>query len=230
MLRKMLIISIFIVSMIGLSNPALATTPSYPLDGTYWQIDGKVTIKLNFPNLVSITLALPKLATLATLGSPEVFVFNGDGTFTGSLLDLGSSMELDIPPLTWDQTGNNFTVDIADFAAALLDSLNASGLTVTQTKPPVFSGKVASNGSSISAKLTIGYNISVDLGTGGPPMSAGTLSVTGSFKGTPAEATLLSLSKATIGQPSKWSIIKNILLDIKAQIPRKGVPQKSRVR
>lgn len=243
MLKRMIIISIFIVSMIGLSNPASATTPSFLLDETTWQVGGNFTTSIKFPNLVELTLKMPKLETFwSTFSIGEVFYFAGDGTFEDLILAflplLAGDAEVPLP--TWTQTGSNFTVDITELSIALAEGLQGmlgdlATVNGTPSKPPTFSGKVGSNGSSISGKVAISYDLSIQLGDGSP--INGTLSVTMSFKGTympPEEAIAMKSSLRSKTQKAKSSemlwTMKHIFSEIASVIPRKAVPQKSRVR
>jgi hypothetical protein len=222
MLKKMMVTLLFIVLMIGFSYPALATAPSFPLGNTGWMIGGNIKATINFPNLVSLSLALPNLGYLWTqFGIGEAFQFNGDGTFEDLILLLIPSLvpNTTVPLPTWTQNGSNFTVDLTDLSLALGTALqNSLGGLATVDSTPVtssFTGKVASNGTSISGKVNIAYKISIDIGTATP--ITGTLSVTMSYKGSPAtqaqvQAVESELYKAQSGKSSEvLSAIKEVL-------------------
>ncbi len=243
MLKKMMVTFLFIISMIGFSNPARAAAPSFPLDETTWKVGGNFTTSIKFPNFVELTVKMPKLETFwSTFGIGEVFYFAEDGTFQDLILALLPLLagDTEVPLPTWTQTGSNFTVDITELSTVLAEGLQGmlgdlATVDGTPSKPPVFSGKVASNGSSISGKVAISYNLSIQLGDGSP--LNGTLSVTMSFKGTyvpPEEAAAMKSSlqsKTRNGKPIEMlRSIKLAISDIISLIPRKGVPQKSRVK
>ncbi|MBI2357998.1 MAG: hypothetical protein HYV04_03670, partial [Deltaproteobacteria bacterium] len=90
--KEVTVISLLLLSLMGASKFAYGAPSSYLLGDTAWLIDGNVKATLDSPNLVKLSTTLPKLATFATLGVPEIFVFHGDGTFEGTA--------------TWTQSGN----------------------------------------------------------------------------------------------------------------------------
>ena len=224
MFKKMLIISLLSLSIFTFSNLTWATSV-VSLDDTVWLIDGNFKTTINFPNYMSLTVTLPKLANFQQFGVSEIFFFDGNGDFEDTLLLLGGEQGLTVPLPTWNQKGLNFTVDITEIADAIAESLGdyVSG---EPSKPPVFSGKIASNGLSISGKFTLNYKISIGAETESP--INGTLSITFTFKGKPEpDSGSLSLSKAKNGMASRLPVIKNIISDIKSLIPRKGgLPKK----
>jgi len=242
MLKRMIVVSIFVASIVGLSYPASAAAPAFSLNETVWQIDGNVKTAINFPNIVSLSLTLPKLGNLwTTVGIGEVFYFVGDKTFQDLILLFLPLLAqgVEVPPPTWTQDGSNFTVNITELSLALATALQSSlGDLATVDGDPTkssFAGKVASNGKSINGKVDIAYNLSIAMGSGKPPIT-GTFSIKMSFKGAPTpEQALLSvrsaLSKAQSDKGSEVaSAMRQILSDIKLLIPPKGTVQKPRVK
>ena len=218
--------------------------PPNALDETVWKISGSFTAAIKFPNYVELSVKLPKLETFwNTLGMGEAFSFNGDGTFEDLMLSFLPMLagDVKVPMPTWEQNGSNFTIDVTGFSLALADALqNALGNIATiggaPSKTPTFSGKVDSKGASISGKLAISYDISIELGEQGLTPMDGTLSLTMTFKGTrltsgtasaraafeSASSTLWSKVKSE-GALKFFSVIKNTISEIKALVPPKGI-------
>lgn len=215
--------------------------PPNALDETVWKISGNFTAAIKFPNYVELSVKLPKLETLwNNFGIGEAFSFNGDGTFEDLMLSflpmLASNLEVPMP--TWEQNGSNFTIDVTGFSLALADALqnalgNIATIDGTPSKTPTFSGKVDSKGASISGKLAINYDISIELGELGLTPIDGTLSLTMTFKGTrlmpgaaSARAAFESASSSvwskvkSEGALKVFSVIKNAISEIKALVPK----------
>jgi hypothetical protein len=218
--------------------------PTSSLSDTGWKISGNFTASIKFPNLVELSVKLPKLETYwNSFGAGEMFYFQGDGTFEDLLLSLlpmlAGNTGIDIPPPTWSQNGLNFIVDVTDFSNAVADALqsvlgNLATVNPESTKDPSFTGKVDSKGASISGKLAIYYNLSIALGSGSPV--DGTLSLTMSFKGIPLQSGVTAARAAF--ESTSWSLaskansegalrfssaIKNMLSEIKALVPPKEI-------
>lgn len=249
-MKKSGILLLVVVSLFSLSiGPFVADThattpPSIPLDDTVWMVGGNFTAAIKFPNYVELSVKLPKLDTFwNNFGFGEVFAFNGDRTFQGLLLSLMSMLgsDTEIPMPTWSQNGANFYINIDQFSLALQDTLKTAlgdlgTVELTATKPPSFSGKVDSRGTSISGKMAINYNVSIELGDMGFPPIDGTLSLTMSFKGLPYYTSSAASARATFDSASStvwtkansegasrvFSIIKSAISEIKALAPSRG--------
>ena len=209
--------------------------PSSSLSDTGWNISGNFTASIKFPNLVELSVKLPKLETYSsTFGAGEMFYFHGDGTFEDLLLSLlpmlGTNTGIEIPPPTWSQNGLNFLIDVTDFSNAVADALQSmlgdlATVSPQPTSEPSFSGKVDSRGASISGKLAINYSVSVVLGSGTPV--DGTLSLKMGFKGTPLQAaasarTAFEAASSSLGEKAgsegasrMYSAVKTMLLEVK---------------
>lgn len=215
MLKRMLIVSIVLLSMMAISNRSWAASTAPDLSDTIYDIKGKLTLKINFPNLISLTATLPQVNNFG-----EVFYFNGDGTFEDELITALLSDSVDLP--TWTQNGSTFLVDLtplSDSISAMLSGLDISGFSISSepSRDPTFPGKIAANG-NISGNINLGWNITIE---GGPVPIDGTLTVTLKFTGTPsAQMVLPSSSKS-----SKASVplnIKKLISDTLTSIPLKG--------
>ena len=223
MLKRMLIISVVLFSMVAISNRSWAASTVPDLSDTTYDIKGKLTAKINFPNLISITATLPQVYNFG-----ETFSFYDDGTFEDALITalLGFSDSIDLP--TWEQTGSNFTVDLtplSDSLSAMLSGLDIPGFTVTgePSSSPTITGKVASNG-NISGNINLGWDITIedtDLGLS----IDGTLSITLKFTGTPEEEGAAGKVSRSLSKSSKASVplnIKKLISDALTSIPLKG--------
>jgi len=221
----MLIISIVLLSMMAISNRSWAASTVPDLSDTTYDIKGKLTLKINFPDLISLTATLPQVYNFG-----EVFYFYGDQTFEDELITvlLGVSDSVDLP--TWDQNGSTFLVDLtplSDSISATLSELDTSGFSISSepTKDPSFSGKIASNG-NISGNINLGWDITIEGDTDlGPVTVDGTLTVTLKFTGTPWEegaAGMVSLSSSKNGKGSAPLNIKKLISDTLTSIPLKG--------
>ena len=209
--------------------------PTSSLSDSGWKISGNFTASIKFPNLVELSVKLPKLETYSsTFGAGEMFYFHGDGTFEDLLLSLlpmlGTNKGIEIPPPTWSQNGLNFLIDVTDFSNAVADALQSmlgdlATVSPQPTSEPSFSGKVDSRGASISGKLAINYSVSVVLGSGTPV--DGTLSLKMGFKGTPLQAaasarTAFEAASSSLGEKARsegasrmYSAVKTMLLEVK---------------
>jgi hypothetical protein len=215
MVRKLFFISILSFSVVALSSLAEAASV-IDLTNRIFDVDGSLKLTVNAPGMIKITATLPKLATF-----DEYFLFRADKTFEDQLLvlgltDLGQTLQL---PL-WHQNGSNFTIDIAPVVDSLGNYLNSAlksfGVSVTSSKDPVFTGKIASN-SKISGKLTINYDISVEAPSGSA--NVGTIIITMSFKGTPMlTGVVFSQERERIPKLD----LSNLILEIMSLIPTGG--------
>ncbi len=217
----MLIVSIVLLSMMAISNRSWAASPAPDLSDTTYDIKGKLTLKINFPDLISLTATLPQVYNFG-----EVFYFYGDGTFEDALITalLGFSDSVDVP--TWEQDGSTFLVDLtplSDSIEAMLSELDISGFSISSepTKDPSFSGKVASNG-NISGNINLGWDITIEGELDSEPVTIdGTLSLTLKFTGTPQEEALI-LSSPKSKKVSVPLNIKKLISDALTSIPLKG--------
>ena len=242
---SLVVVSLFILSIGPFAADTRATTPPIPLDDTVWAVGGNFTAAIKFPNYVELSFKLPKLDTFwSNFGFGEVFAFNGDDkTFQGLLLSLVAMLGTDteIPMPTWTQNGANFVINIDQFSLALQDALRTAlgdigSVELTATKPPSFSGKLDSKGTSISGKMAINYAISIELGDMGFPPINGTLSLTMSFKGIRYDLSSAASARAAFDYASSpvwtkvnsegasrvFSIMKSAISEIKALAPSKG--------
>lgn len=213
MIRKMLISSILFLAVVTSTNLTWATTgPSCSdMTGSY-VIDGNLKLSVNFPNYVSATITLPKLANLGDIVG-EAFYFYSDGTFGDQLLcsALGYDSCYFAP---WEQYNNcTFAIDLSGVASYLLDMLSQYGVEAEVVGSTIVTGKIAGNRTH-SGKFTLKINIY-------SPME-GNLSLSMSFKGYPVVYD--SLQKK--GKASVKPEIKNFFSSVLSMIPRKGTAPK----
>ncbi len=219
MSKKIIVISMLLLSIFAFSNSALAVWDLS--DSGYW-ISGSLTVKANFPNLVTATVTLPKVQNLG-----EYFIFYSDGTFEGELIGtLFGLLGGDLYSYPWweEDSKGNFTVHLDDLVDEFASSLTDLGLDVSY-KTPNITGKVDKNG-NISGKLNMVLNLGID--TSGSDFYTdyitGSITITTSYKGT-YDPSFFSYSlkqgkKASSGMSAK-KILGDFITSIKSQLPKK---------
>lgn len=170
MVKRVLLISIFSLSILASFQLVSAASPPVPVEGM-WLVAGKLNATAKFPALVTVSASLSNLRAFG-----EVFSFNADKSFSEDLFGLVG---------TWEQNESSFTVQID--LDALLKELEQFGIRGEISKY-AFSGKVQNNG-----KMTGKIILNLDLTTI-PPVLSGTMTLSGTFTGT-AGPTVLTLSE-----------------------------------
>ncbi len=165
MLKKILLISIFFLSLFAYSDHAWASST---VEGAYL-IDGKLKATAKIPGLFSLSTSLNLLPVFG-----EAFHFNSDGSFFEDLLKLNG---------TWEESESNFTVNI-DLDALLAELEEKYGIQGEVTKYS-FTGKLQSNG-NVTGKIAINLNAFIPLGTA---TLTGTVNLSGTFTGTAVAST-----------------------------------------
>lgn len=219
MFKKIFAISILLLSLVAFSNSAWAV---WDLSDTAYSISGSLTVKANFPNLVTATVTLPKVQNLG-----EYFIFYSDNTFEGELIGTlfgllgGDSYSY---PEWYEDSKGNFTVYLDTLVEEFASSLTDLGVDVTY-KTPNITGKVDSKG-NISGKLNMVLNLGID--TSGSDFYTdyitGSITITTSYKGTYDPDFFyysLSQGKKASGGMSAKKIVGDFIASIKSQLPKK---------
>jgi hypothetical protein len=219
MSKKIIIISMMLLSILAFSNSASAVFDVSEPD--YYSISGNLALKADFKNWVTATVTLPKVQNF-----DEFFVFYGDGEFQGYLIYtlFGLLGDSSLPYPTWDEDSRgNFVVDLSDLASGFEDSLSQLGVDVTATKDPSITGKVDSRG-NISGKMNLGWYVSIDASEAGLGTISGTITATSAFKGTPvylSSSFSLPQDKNTSSRMAIQKVVGDFITSIKNQLPKK---------
>jgi hypothetical protein len=194
MRKRVLLISIFILSVLAPFQLARAASPS--LEGT-WLIDGKLKATAKIPGLLNVSASLSDLRFFG-----EVFFLNADQSFSEGLLKLTG---------TWAQNGTSFTVE-ADLDALLaeLAQYGIQGEVMNYT----YEGKVQSSG-KMTGKITLNLNVAIPVGAA---TLTGTVTISGTFTGTKG-LSLVSLSEAGGSSPGFGSLASFIAERLLSPIP-----------
>jgi hypothetical protein len=180
MIKKTLIASVLVMLIVAFSVPASATTSTPYLDDQVYKVSGKITVKIDIRDYVTLSVTIPKVEKYG-----EMFIFFGDGTwmdyllYTAATADSSYTSGIDYP--TWTQSGANFTIDLSDMADSIESALGSYvNLSGGATKNPVITGKVS--GKSISGKMNLGWNMSTYVE--GMGNISGSITISMTYKGT----------------------------------------------
>jgi hypothetical protein len=195
MTKRVLLISIFFVSVLASFQVARAASPLF--EGT-WLVDGKLKATAKIPGLFNVSASLSNLRFFG-----EVFHFNGDQSFSEDLFGLKGA---------WEPSGSGFTV-LLD-ADALVAELAQYGIQAEITNDAC-SGKVQSNG-KMTGKMTLNLNAAIPAGAG---TLTGTVTISGTFTGT-EDLSVVSLSEAGGSSPGFGSLASFIAERLLSPIPR----------
>ena len=209
MLKKLMLFSIFFFLVAIASSPVHAAfTSCRDLTGKY-RIDGSLKVSVNFPDIVSATITLPKLMSLG-IATGEYFYFNEGGVFTDELLDSYLGTELGLGQ--WEQNGCNFTIDLPSLANSLLDMLADNDLEAEIVGSTTLTGKISTRDGTNSGKFSLKINVSSPV--------QGSFSISLSFKGIPVASDPISQSADSLIDLQ----IKNFISGIFSILPRKEAP------
>ncbi len=182
-MKKIILISIIVLSIFAVTIPANATSYGSSISGQLYDIYGKLTVSINIKDYISLSVSLPKVEKYH-----EFFGFHDSGYFYDLLLmtafssDYGSYIE----PPTWQQNGNTFVVDLSGLVSDIDNMLNQYvDVNGSPTKSPYITGKVGSNAKRISGKVSLGWQVSTYVEELGGTVS-GTITITMTYKGYPS--------------------------------------------
>jgi len=227
MMKKVMIRSILVLSLLVLTSPAWAATCgdvlTYDYDGYYYAIDGNLKLTVTFTNYVTATITLPKLANF---GDFEGFYFYYDDSSVSDDLLYGMGIEA---IAYWEQSGCNLYMDFGDLADQLVNMVAEYGadygLEAEIVGSTSVTAKISSKDDTNSGKISIKINLYSDY-------VDGSISISLTFKGYPTEAAdkkvSLQRGKASMkpAKPSFKPEIKNFLASVFSKLPKKGaVPQ-----
>lgn len=226
MLKRLIIVSILILSLMVISKPSQATSYIWP-EGIYEITKGKMTFKVNFPGIVTMSLSFPNMGFLQEMGiGGGLLRFDEDGDFF-LYVYLSESGSGELQPIlrgTWDMTpwgSTKFTVYLnLDYTLEeLLKSLSGLSqynitpeeieqyLTVTKNS---FTGTINPNNGILNGKFALVINVSVYGNTIGTITFSGSYTAVPSTQWTPlsTEAPLsLSGPEAPLNQKNPLSIM-----------------------
>jgi hypothetical protein len=218
MLKKMVIVSILFLLIVSFSKTAgAAITVTNPW-GYYQITDGKLTLNVNFPNILTLNVSLPKMALLKTyLGGCLVFFYwsNYVGADFGAFglyfpVDLSSIIPGTSLPISsdtptwvgeWQVTGpgkftvvpidaDYYTLDtLSDLEDYINDLLSGSGLTIPISVTVTKYSFTGTQDSKDKLKANLSLGIGVNIYEG---IVKGTITITAS----------LTTSKGTADSPA----------------------------
>ena len=216
MIKKTLITSILALLILAFSVPASATSSFY-LDDQVYAVSGKMTVKVDIRDYVTLSVTIPKVEKYG-----ELFIFFGDGTFMDQLLYTAASdgtYTSGISYPTWSQSGTNFTIDLSDLASSIESALGSYvDISGGATKSPVITGKISKNG-SISGKMNLGWNISTYVEGYGNVSGSITISMT--YKGTDWGDVIYSSLKASESKMALQKAVKDAIVNVLSSLPKK---------
>ena len=222
MIKKTLIASILAVAILAFSVPASATS-SFDLSDQVYAVSGKMTVKVDIKDYVTLSVTIPKVEKYK-----ELFIFFGDRTWMDQLLYTAASngtytSGIDYP--TWSQTGANFTVDLSALADSIESALSSYvDLSGGATKSPVIIGKISSKGTSISnstisGKMNLGWNMSTYVEGLGNVTGSITISMT--YKGTYYGWVSYSSLTASESNMALQKAVTDAIVNVLSSLPKK---------
>jgi hypothetical protein len=217
MIKKILIASVLVMSILAFTVPASATTSTPYLDDKVYCMSGKMTVKIDIRDYVTLSVTIPNLTKYE-----EIFIFFGDGTWMDQLIytaavDGTYTSGIDYP--TWSQSGANFTVDLSDLADSIESSLGSYvNLSGGATKNPVITGKI--KGSTISGKMNLGWNMSTSVEGLGNVSGSITISMT--YKGIYCGDVTYSSLTASESKTALQKAVQDAIVNVLSSLPKKA--------